>query len=109
MNNQYPLSMAKNIILQNVEEITPYAKNARTHSEAQVSQIASSIIEFGFTNPILVDSEQGIIAGHGRLMADKKLGMTERLGDLVDSVHDLTGRQIEEENLPKRVRIPKNN
>lgn len=77
MNNQYTPSMAKNIILKNVEEITPYAKNARTHSEAQVSQIASSIIEFGFTNPILVDSEQGIIAGHGRLMAAKKLGMTQ--------------------------------
>jgi ParB-like chromosome segregation protein Spo0J len=55
--------------------LIPFAKNARTHSDAQVAQIAGSIREFGFTNPILVDGEDGIIAGHGRLLAARKLGM----------------------------------
>ena len=56
--------------------LIPYARNARTHSEEQVAEIAASIREFGFTNPILVDGENGIIAGHGRLLAARKLGMT---------------------------------
>ncbi len=56
-----------------VSELIPYARNARTHSDAQVSQIAASIKEFGFTNPILLDGENGIIAGHGRLLAARKL------------------------------------
>lgn len=55
--------------------LIPFAKNARTHSDAQVAQIAASIREFGWTNPILVDTEDGIIAGHGRLLAARKLGM----------------------------------
>ncbi len=55
----------------------PYARNARTHTEAQVAQIAASIREFGFTNPVLVDADRGVIAGHGRLLAARKLGMTE--------------------------------
>ena len=49
--------------------LIPFAKNARTHSDAQVAQIAASIREFGWTNPILVDGDNGIIAGHGRLLA----------------------------------------
>ncbi len=57
----------------NIENLIPYINNARTHSEEQVTQIASSIKEFGFNNPILVDGENGIIAGHGRLLAAKKL------------------------------------
>ena len=60
-----------------VAELVPYARNARTHSEAQVAQIAASIREFGFTNPILVDGEHGVIAGHGRLLAARQLGMAE--------------------------------
>lgn len=56
-----------------VEELIPYARNARTHSEEQVARIASSIKEFGWTNPILVDGENGVIAGHGRLQAARKL------------------------------------
>ena len=55
----------------------PYARNARTHSPEQVAQIAASIVEFGFVNPILVDSSAGIIAGHGRLLAARKLGLVE--------------------------------
>ena len=58
-------------------DLVPYARNARTHSDAQVAQIAASIREFGFTNPVLVDAEGGVIAGHGRLLAARKLGMTE--------------------------------
>ena len=60
-----------------IENLIPYARNARTHSDAQVAQIAASIKEFGWTNPILVDGEKGIIAGHGRLAAARKLNMTE--------------------------------
>ena len=58
-----------------VNELLPYARNSRTHSEAQVAQIAASITEFGWTNPILADGDKGIIAGHGRLLAARKLGM----------------------------------
>ena len=58
-----------------VSKLIPYARNARTHSEAQVAQIAASVKEFGWTNPILVDGEKGIIAGHGRLAAARMLGM----------------------------------
>jgi ParB-like chromosome segregation protein Spo0J len=57
-----------------VDKLIPYAKNSRTHSDQQVAQIAASIKEFGFRNPILVDGV-GIIAGHGRLMAAQKLGL----------------------------------
>ena len=60
-----------------VEDLIPYVNNSRTHSDDQVSQIASSMKEFGWTNPILLDGENGIIAGHGRLMAARKLNQTE--------------------------------
>ncbi len=55
--------------------LIPYARNSRSHSDAQVAQIAGSIREFGFTNPVLIDADNGIIAGHGRVMAAGKLGM----------------------------------
>ena len=57
-----------------VSKLIPYAKNSRTHDDAQVAQIAASIKEFGWTNPILVDGDKGVIAGHGRLLAARKLG-----------------------------------
>jgi len=57
--------------------LVPYVRNTRTHSDEQISEVATSINEFGFTNPILVDGSNGIIAGHGRLMAAQKLGMSE--------------------------------
>ena len=60
-----------------VEKLIPYVKNSRTHSHGQVAQIAASIKEFGWTNPILVDGESGVIAGHGRLLAARKLGQKE--------------------------------
>jgi DNA modification methylase len=58
-----------------VAELIPYVNNSRTHSDEQVAQIAASIKEFGWTNPILIDEQNSIIAGHGRLMAARKLGM----------------------------------
>jgi ParB-like chromosome segregation protein Spo0J len=60
-----------------VADLIPYARNSRTHSDAQVAQIAASIKEFGWTNPILLDGENGIIAGHGRVLAAQKLGETQ--------------------------------
>lgn len=69
--------MVNRIELWPVERLVPYERNARTHSETQVAQIAASIVEFGFNAPILVDSNAGIIAGHGRLMAARKLGLPE--------------------------------
>ena len=56
------------------ESLLPYVRNARTHSPEQISQIAASIVEFGFTNPILAGSDKIIAAGHGRLLAAQKLG-----------------------------------
>lgn len=60
-----------------IEALIPYARNSRTHSDAQVAQIAASIREFGWTNPVLVDGSNGIIAGHGRVLAARKLGFDQ--------------------------------
>ena len=60
-----------------IDLLIPYARNSRTHSDSQVTKIASSIKEFGFLNPVIVDKDNGIIAGHGRVMAAKKLGLKE--------------------------------
>lgn len=60
-----------------VDELIPYARNARTHSEEQISQIAASIKHWGWTTPVLVDEDGEIIAGHGRVMAARKLGIDE--------------------------------
>ena len=60
-----------------VSTLIPYARNSRTHSDEQIAQIAASIKEFGWTNPILIDGDNGIIAGHGRLSAARKLGHEE--------------------------------
>jgi len=72
-----------------VESLIPYINNSRTHSDEQVAQIAASIKEFGWTNPILVDGANGIIAGHGRLLAARKLGYKEvptiELADLTET------------------------
>ena len=68
---------ADNISRKTVKSLIPYARNARTHSDAQVAQIAASIKEWGWTNPILVDPEGGIIAGHGRVMAARQLKIEE--------------------------------
>ena len=70
-------AMARQIEIWPVDRLRPYERNARTHSPEQVAQIAASIVEFGFLNPILVDGGAGIVAGHGRLMAARKLGLAE--------------------------------
>jgi hypothetical protein len=72
-----------------LDALVPYARNSRTHSPEQVAQIAGSIREFGFTNPVLIDADGGIIAGHGRVMAARKLELAEvpciRLGYLTET------------------------
>ncbi|GAC1405546.1 MAG: DNA modification methylase [Burkholderiaceae bacterium] len=65
------------IVLRPVDTLIPYVKNAKQHSDAQVAQIAASIVEFGWGAPILVDGEDNVIAGHGRLLAARKLGMSD--------------------------------
>jgi DNA modification methylase len=72
-----------------INKLIPYARNSRTHSDVQVAQIAASIKEFGFTNPVLVDNDNGIIAGHGRVMGAQKLDIKQvpciRLGHLTEA------------------------
>jgi DNA modification methylase len=72
-----------------IESLIPYARNSRTHDDSQVAQIAASIKEFGFTNPVLIDADSGIIAGHGRVLAARKLKLSEvpciRLGYLTET------------------------
>lgn len=63
--------------VKSVDDLIPYARNSRTHSEEQILQIASSIREFGFNNPVLIDQDGGIIAGHGRVLAARKIGINE--------------------------------
>ncbi len=65
------------VIYKPIGDLIPYARNSRMHSEAQVAQIAACIKEFGFTNPVLIDEDGGIIAGHGRVLGARKLGMDE--------------------------------
>ena len=62
-----------NVVEYKLDDLIPYASNSRTHDDTQISQIAASITEFGFNSPILLDGANGIIAGHGRLLAAKKL------------------------------------
>lgn len=80
---------AKKIEQLKTADLVPYARNARTHSEAQVAQIAGSIREYGFTNPVLIDGNNGIVAGHGRVLAAQKLGIEQvpciRLAHLTDA------------------------
>src|ERR1019366_5759528 len=70
-------AMARRIEIWPIEKLIPYARNPRTHSDAQVAQIAASIAEFGFVNPVLVASDAGIIAGHDRLLGAQALKLKE--------------------------------
>ena len=72
-----PQAIKLNIEYRQVEALIPYARNPRTHNAEQIAKIAASIVEYGWTNPILVDGENGILAGHGRLAAARKLGLLE--------------------------------
>ena len=85
-------AMARRIEIWPADRLVPYAKNARTHSPEQVAQIAASIVEFGFVNPILVDSMDGIIAGHGRLLAARKLGLAEVPVVVLDHLSEIQRR-----------------
>jgi len=71
------------------DQLQPNPRNARTHSRKQINQIAESIQQFGFTNPVLVDEQNGVIAGHGRVQAAKQLGLADvpvvRLSHLSDA------------------------
>ena len=78
ISNIYRLFMTNlSIDYKDVDDLIPYVNNSRTHSDEQITQVAASIKEFGFTNPILIDENNGIIAGHGRLMAAKKLKLEQ--------------------------------
>lgn len=77
-----------------VEDLIPYALNSRTHSDAQVAQLAASIREFGFTNPVLVDEANNLIAGHGRLLAARKLKMEKIPAVIVTGLDDRRRRAL---------------
>jgi hypothetical protein len=71
------VALADGIELWPIDRLHPYERNPRTHSDTQVDQIAASMVEFGWTNPVLVDEQGGILARHGRLLAARKLGLAE--------------------------------
>ena len=83
------MNLVQTIVLKPVSDLMPYVNNAKKHSDAQINKLAASIKEFGFNNPILLDGDNGIIAGHGRLMAAKRIGLKEvpciELGHLNDA------------------------
>ena len=71
------VALADRLELWSIDRLRPYDRNPRTHSDDQVAQIAASMVEFGWTNPILIDETDGILAGHGRLQAARHLGLSE--------------------------------
>tara|TARA_R110000744_G_scaffold268751_1_gene382216 strand:+ start:61 stop:1272 length:1212 start_codon:yes stop_codon:yes gene_type:complete len=77
-----------------VDDLIPYALNSRTHSDEQVAQLAASIREFGFTNPVLIDEENNLIAGHGRLLAARKLKLNVVPAIIVDGMDDRKRRAL---------------
>jgi ParB-like chromosome segregation protein Spo0J len=77
-----------------IERLIPSARNARTHSDAQVAGIAGSIRAFGFSNPILIGTEGDVIAGHGRLAAARQLGLTEVPVIVLSGLNELQQRQL---------------
>jgi hypothetical protein len=119
-------AMARRIQLWPIDRLVPYEKNPRTHSAEQINQIATSIIQFGFNNPILVDSKDGLLAGHGRLLAARKLNLPKvpvvvldhltltgfsdkELAELLggDSADAPTGFAEYDENIPTEHKCPK--
>lgn len=91
-NRTNPIEIPDRIELWPLERLKPYERNARTHSAEQVVKIAASIVEFGFTNPILVDGKDGIIAGHGRLMAAQRLKLPQVPVVVLDHLTDAQRR-----------------
>ena len=102
-----PGDLAREVELVAVNQLVPYGGNARTHSKKQVRQIANSINRFGFTNPVLIDDQNGIIAGHARVEAAKLLGLTGipalRLSHLSTSQSDIGKRTQEKSPLWRRM------
>jgi ParB-like chromosome segregation protein Spo0J len=86
-----------------LDKLIPFARNPRTHSDAQIAQIAASIVAFGFNNPILVDTSAGIIVGHRRLLAARKLGLTEVPVVVLDSLSDAL---TDEDAVPDLTKAP---
>ena len=85
-------AMAERIEIWPVDRLIPYAANARTHSDDQINKVSASMVEYGFTNPILVDSRDGIIAGHCRLAAARKIGLEEVPVVILDHLSDAQRR-----------------
>ena len=83
--------MRDNIVYKPIKELKPYQKNAKKHPKTQVEQIANSIKEFGFTQPVLIDKDNNVVAGHGRVLGAKKAGLKEVPTLCLD---DLTEEQI---------------
>lgn len=88
------VKLPKKITLVAVDKLVPYVRNARTHSDAQVAKLAASIKEYGWTNPILLDEAGGIIAGHGRVMAARKLELTEVPAIVLEGLTDVQRRAL---------------
>ncbi len=86
--------MAQTIEIWPLDRLIPYSNNARTHSASQIDQLAANIKEFGFTQPLLVDSQSGIIAGHCRLLSARKLGMTHLPVIILDHLTDIQRRAL---------------
>ena len=86
------MSKTKNILQKDIEDLIPYARNARIHTPEQITRLASSIKEFGFINPVLIDKNNGIIAGHGRVEAAKKLNIKTVPCILVEHLTDTQKR-----------------
>lgn len=92
MQSEFNPAMARRIEFWPVERLVPYTRNARTHSDEQVAQIAASIAEFGFNNPVLVDTSAGIIAGHGRVLAARRIGLAQVPVVVLDHLSDTQKR-----------------
>src|SRR5919112_3193362 len=65
------------VVYRPIDELRPDPRNARTHPKRQIGQLCASLLQFGFTNPVLVDEQSVLIAGHGRLRAAREIGLTE--------------------------------
>jgi len=83
---------ALKVVMRRATDLVPYVKNARTHSDAQIEVLVKSLKEWGWTNPLLIDGQNGIIAGHGRLKAAQKLGMAEVPCIVLDHMTDAQRR-----------------
>ena len=87
-----PILNTLNVEYRKVEALIPYARNPRTHTDEQVAKIAASIVEYGWTNPVLVDGDNGIIAGHGRLLSVIAIGTRSDARHLDQTLDRLTDK-----------------